>query len=380
MTPPASKRIRVLQLITGLGVGGAEMMLLKVLRASSGAPFDFMVVSVLAPGPIAQQIEELGIPVLSLELSGPAGSISAVKKLRAILEQFKPAVMQCWMYHAMIIGALAAGREPSPPYIWSVRNSLSAKLKPLTNVLMRLCARYSNRPAGIVFNSKLSLEQHVAAGYRRDRSIVIPNGFELERFHPDPLAGRAARHKLGIADDAFVFGRVARFHSDKDYPTLVSACALVSAKIPSATFLLCGDGVDASNSALLNAIAESGIENRVILAGRVNTSDVMCACDVAVSSSVTEGFPNVLGEAMACEIPCVTTDAGDSAEIVGETGFVCPARDPKALADAMLRMALLPAEERARLGKEARRRVASEYEIEEIVSRYQQLYLEAARQ
>ncbi len=376
--PGHGEKTRVLQLITGLGVGGAEMMLLKVLRASTDGQFDFLVVSVLAPGPVAQQIEELGIPVRTLGLSGPAGSIGAVKRLRLILNEYKPAAMQCWMYHAMIIGMFASGKKPSPPYIWSVRNALSAKLKPLTSVLMRLCARYSDRPKSIVFNSKLSLEQHVAAGYRRDRSIVIANGFELDRFHHDPEARKAVRSRFGLADEEFVFGRVARYHSDKDYPTLIAACAKVAAEVPNARFLLCGDGVDSSNPELVDAITKAGIENRVILTGRVSTSEVMPALDVTVSSSVTEGFPNVLGEAMACEIPCVTTDAGDSAEIVGVTGFVCPSSDPTALAEAMIRMAQLPVEERERMGRAAREKVASEYEIGAVVAQYQKLYREAA--
>jgi glycosyltransferase involved in cell wall biosynthesis len=208
--------------------------------------------------------------------------------------------------------------------------------------------------------------------------VVIPNGFDLNVFRPDPAARLAVRAELGIDAEAVLIGLAARFDPQKDIGSFLRAAARVAAATAKTRFLLCGEGMDAANPVLARLIAETGLGARVHLLGRrADMPRITAALDIAVSSSAYgEGFSNALGEALAAAVPAVATDVGDAREIVGREGRIVPIRDPEALAAAMAELIALGAEGRARLGHEARARMARDYALDAIARRYRAIYEE----
>jgi glycosyltransferase involved in cell wall biosynthesis len=210
--------------------------------------------------------------------------------------------------------------------------------------------------------------------------IVIPNGFDLTHFKPDPFSRESVRQELGIAKDALLIGLVGRFDPKKDHDTFLRAAAFLHSCKTEVHFLLCGDQITWENAALKNEIETLGIVSWMHLLGkREDIPRLTSALDIAVSSSsFGEGFPNTIGEAMACGVPCVVTDVGDSALIVGDTGRVVPPKDPHALVIAWNHWIEMGLEHRKQWGLTARRRVEEQYSLPAIVEKYEHLYQEMA--
>lgn len=207
--------------------------------------------------------------------------------------------------------------------------------------------------------------------------MVIPNGFDLKVFKPDPEARRAVRRELGIDEDAPVIGLVARFHPQKDHANFIEAAARFHACVPESRFVLCGESITPDNLELVGLIESSDIQGQCHLLGtREDIPRVMTAFDVATcSSSHGEAFPLVIGEAMACGVPCVVTDVGDAATIVGGTGVVVPPRDAPLLTAAWGQLLLSTSrEQRSRMGLEARQRIMDNYSLEEVAEQYERVY------
>lgn len=210
--------------------------------------------------------------------------------------------------------------------------------------------------------------------------VVIPNGYDLSVFEPNVSARDNLRSELGLLTEPTI-GFVARFNPLKDHDNLLNALALLSARQACPRCLLVGTGMDESNAWLTGRIAELGLSDRIVLLGRRDDiPSVMNALDLHVMSSSSEAFPNVLAEAMACGTPCVSTDVGDAALIVGETGWIVPPETPEALADA-IEGALRERQEhpeawRARCAA-ARQRVVDEFSIDRMVQRYRDIWASA---
>ena len=222
---------------------------------------------------------------------------------------------------------------------------------------------------------------HQAAGYAADRMIVIPNGFDLSLFQPSTEARQIIRREMGLADDTPLVGAVGRYHPHKDYDNFAQAASGIARRIPDAHFLLCGKDLDWNNGELRRTIERHGLGERFHLLGRrSDIPAIQASLDVAVLSSCTEGFPNVVGEAMACAVPCVVTDVGDAAHIVGETGRVVPPRDPEALSRACVDLLQMSPDVRRQLGTRARRRIERHFSIDRITETYTNLWGGLARQ
>jgi len=204
---------------------------------------------------------------------------------------------------------------------------------------------------------------------------LIPNGFDLGLFKPDPVARRSVRAELGIAEDTVLIGLIARFHPVKGHATFFKAAGLLSLTAPGIRFVLSGDEVTPDNSPLARMIRENQLDGKVHLLGpRPDTARVMAALDIANSASESEAFPNVVAEAMACGVPCVATDVGDSASIICGTGRVVPPHDPEALAEACSELIGMGAPGREELGRRARKRVETAFALATMVRSYETLY------
>jgi glycosyltransferase involved in cell wall biosynthesis len=234
-------------------------------------------------------------------------------------------------------------------------------------------------PNRVVCNSDASRQIHVTLGYAADKMAVIPNGFDLTAFQGNSAAREAVRKELKIPNGAPVIGLVGRFHPQKGHDTFVQAARVVHQEQQDAYFVLCGFDVTWNNPQLAQWIMTAGLTQCCRLLGRRDDIPrIMASLDIAVSSSSGEAFANVIGEAMSCSVPCVVTDVGDSALIVGQTGRVVPSQNPRALAAAVRELIELGTESRERMGTAARERIQRYFSLPTIVRQYEGLYQEMA--
>lgn len=367
----------ITHIITGLNTGGAETMLYKLLSNIDRTKFEPMVLSLTDIGSIGKKIEKLGISVKALGMKRGVPDPRFVFRLAAILKKEKPDLVQTWMYHADLIGGLAAKLVRNIPVVWNIRHSnLDPEGNKKTTILTaKACAKLSKTiPKKIICCSEASFKVHSELGYKEEKMIVIPNGFDLDAFKPDAEARYSVRRALRIPEDAVIIGMVARFDPQKDHKNLINAAGVLCRSNKNIHFILCGNGITNNNKQLANWIQEHNLQvNFHLLGRRADVARITAAFDIA-SSSYGEGFPNVVGEAMSCEVPCVVTNVGDSAYIVGNTGIVVPPKNPLAMAKAWEKLIKLPAEERKILGKLARKRIEDNFEINSVVNRYMELY------
>lgn len=372
--------VTIIYVITGLFTGGAETMLFKVLQKIDRNRFKPVVISLTTKGEIGPPIEELGIRVYALDMWPKLPCPVKFMRLAFLVRKLRPSIVHTWMYHADLLGGLAARMVGVKRIVWGVRQSnLSfAHNKSTTLLVMKLCALISCcLPRRILTCSEQAQTNHVAAGYDASKMVLIPNGFDLSRFLPDVIARGALREELGLDRDASLVGLIARDDPQKNHPGFIKAAELVHKTLPRVHFVLAGSGIDGNNKPLVSLIARAGLTKYVHLLGRRNDiPQLMASFDLLASSSFGEAFPNVLGEAMACGVPCVVTDVGDSAEIIGEAGRVVVPGDMIALAQHLIELLQWPAEKRNQLGTCARQRVRERYEIGNVTRRYEEFYLQ----
>lgn len=353
-------------------------MLLKLLQGIDRSRFEPHVLCLMRNGEIGTKIANLGIPVEAINLHPALPNPLKLWHLKSRIKLIKPQVVQTWMYHADLLGGLCARYAGSGRIVWGIRNSsLDPKLvKPTTRLVAKVCARLSSwLPNRILSCSDEARDRHVALGYEASKFEVIANGFNLKSFRSDDTARGTLRFALGLNSNTPLVGLIARHDPLKNHDGFLRAAAIIRNSVPDVQFLLAGGGIDSNNASLREAIAKLKLDDAVHLLGqRDDMPMLMAALDVLASSSHGEAFPNVLGEAMACGVPCVVTDAGDSAQIVGDTGEVVAVGDMAGLAQKTIKLLTLPVEQRCALGRLARERVENRYEIGQVVTRYEQFY------
>lgn len=369
--------VRVTHIITDLTRDGAEMMLYRLLSNTNRDEFPSEVISLTTRGELAQPLETLGVRVRALGFRPNQPNPMLILRLAQWLRISRPDILQTWMYHSDLIGGLAGSVARCPRVLWNIRHSTldAATDKRQTIWTAKACAWLSHViPARVVCCSDAAQRVHAAFGYANERLQTIPNGFDTQCFSPQPQARAAVRNELGIASDAPIVGIVGRFHPVKNHKGFIAAARLIALQIPEAIFVLCGQGVTWDNPQLSEWIDAAGIRSACRLIGqREDMARVFTAMDLLVSASLSEGFSNVIGEAMACGTPCVVTAAGDSASIVGNTGRVAQVGDTDALASAVIEV-LRHKDQLPRLGAAAQSRISEHFTLTAIVQRYQNLY------
>lgn len=376
--------MNITYVITNLATGGAEMMLLKLLQNINRSRFQITVISMIGEGEVGAQIAGLGIPVYTLGMKRMRiPNPIAFFRLVCLLRVLQPDIVHTWMYHADFLGGLAARVAGFKRVVWCVRNSDldGDRTSKLTFLVVKACALVSSwLPIKIISCSDRAKKIHVSIGYDEAKFEVIPNGFDLNRFVPSVDARVDVRVELGLVAEIPLVGLIARYDPQKNHMGFVQAAARVVQSLPQVHFVLVGKDVDYDNIELKNAIESLGLKNCMHLLNlRNDVPRLMASLDVlASSSSFGEAFPNVLGEAMACGVPCVVTDVGDSAEIVGGSGRTVPAEDMARLANEIVVLLQMSLEEKAALGREARCRVAQHYEISHVAALYEACYQRVA--
>ncbi len=353
-------------------------MLYRLLSHDKETHFDHAVVSLMGPGRLSDGFRARGVPVTYLGLKRGQVSLDCAQRLRRLGRTLTPDLVVGWMYHGNLAASWLRRWAPQrPPLVWNIHHTLHrlGDERRLTQFVIKAGALLSRSPAAIVYVAEVSARSHEDHGYSNIHRVVIPNGFDCDTFRSDDEARRRIRAQLGIANDTPTIGIFGRAHADKDYGSFFAALARAQARMPRLVALAAGAGVTAANQDLQAGIPDCASAGQLCLLGeREDVADLMNAVDVVVLSSRTEAFPLVIGEAMACGVPCVTTDVGAAAELVGDTGKVVPSRDPQALAEAIVALLAMPYEERRELGRQGRRRIIERYGLPDVVDKYHRLW------
>jgi glycosyltransferase involved in cell wall biosynthesis len=332
-------RTHVVFLIRRLDRGGAERQLIQLARSLNRKKFRVTIVAFYGGGGFASEVSaDSSIEFMCLERSGSWDIVRFLGRLIGAMRRMRPQIVHGYMSGANEISVIA-GRACGARVVWGVRSSDLTE-GPASRGMRylffagALLSRLSDR---IIVNSHHGRSFYAAHGYCDERITVIPNGIDTQAFTILPEQRARVRREWDLADDAVLVGRAARFDPWKDYPSFMTAAGRVSRAMPGARFVCIGDDTDCPQ--LRAMAAAEGIADRMIWAsGRADMPAVYNALDICVSSSISEGFPNAVAESMACGTPCVATDVGDSAALVGDLGIIVPPGDPGALADGILRL------------------------------------------
>ena len=360
--------IRIVHIITGLGSGGAENMLYKLLKYSDRNKFYHEVISLMDEGVIGEKIRDEGIKIHSLSISR-TNIIKSILEARRICKDFD--IVNTWLYHADIFGFFIAKILLRKKLIWNIRHSNLDKdaNKSRTLMIVKTNALLSKKLDCITFNSNRALENHINIGYRNKKTIVIPNGFELDKFSFNEKNRKILRSALNIDKENKVLITVGRWDIQKDYDTLFKALNQIKNTHTNFKMLLVGTNLDDNNEELCSLASNYNLSDDLILLGRRNDiSEILSAADCYISSSLGESFSNSIGEAMACSLPCIVTDVGDSKQIVGETNDVVKSKDFNGLAESICKFLEEPECTR---NFNSRNRIMENYDIRIVINEYE---------
>jgi len=372
----SSRPIRIAHVITELNMGGAEQMLCKLVTRMDRERFRCIVVSMTDKGPVGERIEEAGIPLFQLGMGLGKPTPGGLAKFYHLLKQESVDIVQSWLYHADLLGLIVGRMAEVNRVVWGIRCSdmRLRRYRPLTALTVRLCGVLSPLADAIVVNSREGARIHRKRGYLTDRMVLIPNGFDTSVFHPDEDARDWLLETLGLPGGVRLIGLIARYDLMKDQPNFLRAADILAGEDPAVHFVMAGRGVTPENRELAALISDRLKGRAHLLGQRDDVARVAAGLDIASSSSAFgEGFSNTIGEAMACGVPCVVTDVGDAAQVVGDTGIVVPPGDPEALARGW-RELLRDDDRRRLLGRQARERIQGAFELEAVVRRYETVY------
>jgi glycosyltransferase involved in cell wall biosynthesis len=294
--------------------------------------------------------------------------------LRRQLKDLQTNLLQTWLYHADLAGILF-GKQP---VVWNVQNStLDRHSSPwTTRMIRRVCTQQSGKAAAIIYCAENARLVHEKIGYQNPKSVVIENGIDLAVFQPNPEIAVEIRQQLQIPGDSVLVGHAGRYDQQKDYPTLLKAFGYLAKARKDIHFVLCGRGLTDENPSLTQMVNQNALGGRIRFLGlQEHMEKIFPGFDVfLLASAYGEGFPNVLGEAMACGVPCVSTDVGDSRRLIGESGAVVPIGDAERMTDEVLTFLSEDAAARKARSAAARARIAENFSIQATLQKYQHLY------
>lgn len=363
----------IFHLIVGLNQGGAEAMLYKLLQGMDNSQFKNIVISMTDMGVYGEKIRNLGIPVYTLNMKKNLHTFRWFSQYCQLIRTHKPDIVQAWMYHANALAILAKICLPEHRVFFNIRRGLDSfqKLKVTTRVIVKLNAYLSSFANVVINNSQRSQQQHHNFGFTTKNAIYIPNGFNLSHFHPNEKMYSDFRKQYNLPKQAKIIGMVARFHPDKNQKGFIETATRIIATLPTVPvyFILAGKDCNYDNALLSTWLQRANLGNKILLLDTVDSAELLPAFDVYLSTSRVEGFPNVIGEAMACGVPCVATDVGDCKTIIGNLGFVTTVGDYDELAQKVC--ALLNGDKDEHF---IRQHIIDRYSIDTVVAAYTNLY------
>lgn len=367
--------MKILHIITGLNGGGAEMMLYKIIKHSPN-PSDHRVVSLISEGFFSQKIRDLGCIVESLDMTKNPLTFSPFRLLR-IIKDARPDAIQCWMFHANLIGGFFGRLAGVKKIVWGIHHSMTKYDRKILHLINKIGALMSyNFCDTVVCCGLRPLEVCKNSGYAPNKLKCIYNGFATKAFFFDENARKKIRAELGLADDAFVIVHMARFHILKNHIGLLRIFAKLLVKNPNSHLVLVGEGIG-GNAQIEAAIDELGIRANVKMTGfRTDSCAFYSAADITVLPSLSEGFPNVVAESMLCERPCITSEVGDCANITGRKDWTFELSDEDGFAEKLFEFSKMPKSELKACGQECRKRIIENFDIEKIYNEYAEIWRE----
>jgi glycosyltransferase involved in cell wall biosynthesis len=367
------ENMRILHVITGLSQGGAERQLANLV---SVFPKESAVFSLMAPGVMAEEIRKAGVPVYT---GGVRRRTSAVwiPRLCSAFKEVQPDAIMGWMYHGNLAASLSRWFGHRGALLWNVRHSLhDLQMEKLsTRWVIRAGALLGGCPNRVVFNSVTAAEQHELLGYPSHKRVILPNGFDLSRFKPDPDARRAWRDQLKVPEGRFLLGLVGRSHPMKNHLGWLAAYRILVDDGFPVHCVMVGNGIAEPEGPVASSVRRLCLESAVTLLPPTDSPESLYpALDLLVLPSRGEGFPNVVGEAMASGVPALVTDVGDAATVVGDTGFVASDTTAKGLSRAVLEALQQGSAKLIELGQLAQERMNENYSLESVAHRYRVVF------
>lgn len=325
--------MKVMFLTRSLHLGGAERQLSLLARCLHARGHEVVIATFYDGGPLERDLVNAGVAVRPLNKRGRWDVLGFASSLIATVRQEAPDVIHGYLSVPNLLTLLLKPLFPKVRIVWGVRASYLDRPDWLAHVVYRLECLTSGAADIIIVNSHAGKDYALSNGFAPERLRVIPNGIDTARFKPNEEGGKALRRLWNVGEQETLIGLVGRIDPMKDHPTFLKAAALFARSQPTARFVCVGHGPEALVTELKQLALDLGVSERIIWAGgHEDMAAVYSSLNLAVSASYGEGFPNVIGEAMACGVPCVVTNVGDSADIIGDLGFVVPARDPDSMA------------------------------------------------
>lgn len=360
--------MKVVHLITSLGLGGAERQLKALVTDPEKSILENVIVSMKDEGAIGKQLAgQPGVYIYCLNLHK---SILGLWKLYKILRSERPDILLTWLYHADFLGIIIGKLARVPHIVWNVRcsNMDLTQYSWRTTLIVKILKYLSPLPDAIITNSHAGRVFHTKLGYKSKRWVRIPNGIDTDYFKTDKASGLKLRQSLDIPKDAIVVGMLGRVDPMKDYPTFLKAMLKISRTYKNVFSIVAGKDTDTAKWPILPP--------RMIRLGTwEKVPEFLNALDVMVlSSAFGEGFPNVIGEALACGIPAITTNVGDAALIVQNQAQIVPSGDVEKLFLALKEMLALSSKARIAIGQEGRERILTSYSLSIMRKRYTSFY------
>ena len=368
-------------LVRSLEIGGAERQLVELVKNLDHKRFSIHVVTFYNRGPLKAELDIIpNVKITSLDKKNRWDIVSFILKLFKIVNSNRPDAIQSYLdvpnSFNVIIGlifGIKTSLGASASYMDFSRYDWTASLVYKTGALL---SHFSNK---VIANSNAGLHYNINHGYSSKKIIVIHNGIDTKSFHQDLPERIRMREKWGVWENEIIIGLIGRIDPMKDHPTFLRAAALISEQIPNCRFVCIGRGTTKYTEELKTLAANLLSAEKILWIHDCSDKDIPAAYnafDLLVSSSYGEGMSVVIGEGMACGIPCVVTDVGDSAFAVGETGLVVPPQNSAALAEAILTILKLNPQERLNLGQKARQRVQNNFSIEKMAKAYENVFEE----
>jgi glycosyltransferase involved in cell wall biosynthesis len=357
--------MKVVFLTRELDYGGAQRQLVALAKGLHARGHRVVVALFYSGGPLEQELLDAGVRIRPLQKRGRWDVLPFLLRLAQIMREERPDILHSYLTDLVTV-ALKPWL-PSTKIVWGIRFSSIdlSQYDLVTRVSCKLTFRLSRFADAVIANSRAGRDYHVAQGYSRAKVVVIPNGIDTQRFHPDPEARHRVRSEWGIQDHEQVIGIVGRLVPEKDYPTFLQSARLLAQERKHLRFVCVGEGPVEYRDVLHQLTRTLKLTEHVIWSdGRSDMSAVYNGLDLLVSSSTTEGFSNVVAEAMACGVTCVVTNVGDSAWLVGNIGEVIPPCDPVALAYALEKLL----DRRPHTPAQIRRRIVEQFSFEKLVT------------
>lgn len=333
------RRLRIVLLVRSLERGGAQRQLVALAGGLSARGHVVTTVPFYTDGPLVRPLREAGLRCMPLDKRGRWDLASFASRFVRLLRDQRPDVVYSFLVDANLAGLISKVVGPQTKLVWSIRASnMDLSHYGHLSRLVFFLTRPASRGADLIISNSVAGRQfHASLGYPAGRIRVVPNGIDTVCFAPDRDSGLRLRRGWGVEDDDVLVGVVARLDPMKDHPTFLNAASRLARRRPQVRYVCVGGGPADYARALEVRATELGIRDRIVWAGEVgdmptvyNAVDVLC-----LPSRFGEGFPNVVGEAMACGVPCVATDVGDSRRIIGDAGLVVQPGNPVALAHAI---------------------------------------------